>query len=283
MNAAPTFSSMLVHVDSSPATVTRLQLAERLAESFDAQVTALFAATPADLQYPFAGVGGGDFQVAGLLREFEADRRRRARALFDQVRDAGAKRLTWAELAHTEPLAGFATQALYSDLVLLGQRQPHPDAPPDVPGDFIASVLIESGKPALVVPYIGLPDTLARQVVVAWKPTREAARAVSAALPLLRAAERVHVALWSDASGAAGDAAEPIEHYLRSHGVATTVHRYGTVTRDIGEHLLSAAADLQADLLVMGCYGHSRAREWVLGGATRTLLQSMTLPVLLAH
>jgi nucleotide-binding universal stress UspA family protein len=74
-----------------------------------------------------------------------------------------------------------------------------------------------------------------------------------------------------------------IEPFLHHHGIKATVHRGGPPTRELGELLLSLAADLQADLLVMGCYGHGRAREWALGGATRTVLRSMTLPVLMVH
>ena len=123
-----------------------------------------------------------------------------------------------------------------------------------------------------------------RVALVAWKPAREAARAVAAALPLLRAAHKVHVAIWPEAGQDPGeDGGRQIAGYLGSHGVHGEISRSGPATREVGEYLLSMASDVGADLLVMGCYGHGRLREWALGGATRSVLRSMTVPVLMAH
>jgi nucleotide-binding universal stress UspA family protein len=154
-----------------------------------------------------------------------------------------------------------------------------------LPFDFVESVVIASGKPALVIPTIRLAEPVGRVVLVAWKETREAARAVSAALPLLQKAGKVHVAIWEDPSSVKELAQAPLDiaQSLRAHGVEAEVHRHGPASREVGEFLLSRATDLSADLIVMGCYGHGRAREWVLGGASRTVLQSMTVPVLMAH
>ena len=97
---------------------------------------------------------------------------------------------------------------------------------------------------------------------------------------MLQKAERVHVATWGrEREGRHDD----LLAHLRRHGVEATPHHYGDEPGDIGAYILSAAADLNADMLVMGGYGHSRAREWVLGGATRTILESMTVPVLMSH
>ena len=110
------------------------------------------------------------------------------------------------------------------------------------------------------------------------------ATALYAALPFLQSAERVILALWADPGDGEDAATGPdIELALRRHGVNVIVQREVASAREVGELLLSKAADLGADLLVMGCYGHGRAREWVLGGASRTVLQSMTVPVLMAH
>ena len=120
----------------------------------------------------------------------------------------------------------------------------------------------------LLLPTIFKPAPIGRVVLVAWKATRESARALSAALPFLQSAERVILALWAD-PGDGEDAAGPdIELGLRRHGVNVSVHREVAPAREVGELLLSKAADVGADLLVMGCYGHGRAREWVLGGAS---------------
>ena len=141
-------------------------------------------------------------------------------------------------------------------------------------------MLVESGRPALILPYAGAIGPIGNTVLVAWKETREAARAVTCALPWLRRAGAVHVMAYGDG---ADDSMRALERYLAAQGVAATTHVRGEEEQDMGNALLSRAADVGADLLVMGSYGHSRAREWVLGGATRTILQTMTLPVLMSH
>ncbi len=280
-NPSP-IKSILVHLDSSPRCQARLKLAHSLAEQHDSAVTAVYAATPADLQVPYGA--GAEVSLAPLMQDFERERRSRAMAQFEAAVAAGMSSLRWEELSRAESLQGFSQRALYADLLVLGQREADSDLLADVPADFPESVMLASGKPALVVPYIGPRSTLGQRVLIAWKETRESARAVAAALPLLQAAQQVHVALWDNEYGSAAvEAGLPIEAHLRRHGVTVSVHRYGSSTPDLGDHLLSVAADLSADLLVMGCYGHSRAREWALGGVSRTVLRTMTIPVLMSH
>lgn len=272
--------SMLLHLDASANSAVRLELGRRLAQAHAAQLDVLYAVLPALLQYPFAFTG--DAQAVTLLMKYEAAQRELAKAAFEHERSRGDQScaVTWSETSD-EPVHAFIHQAWASDLLLLAQHDPTPKAYSGVPPDFTTAVLLGSGKPGLVMPYIGGGATLGDNVLVAWKPTAESARAVTAALPILQRARQVHVAFWDEAGGTPSPLA--IEAYLHRHGIAATLHRAGRPTRDLGELLLSKAADLQADLLVMGCYGHGRAREWVLGGVTRTVLNSMTLPVLFAH
>ena len=278
--------SVLLHLDASANAAARLQLARRLAQTHGARVEALYAVLPAVLQYPFAFAADG--QGAALLMNYEAEQRERIKALFEQERKRGngtaQAPMTWHETAE-EPVRALTQQAWGADLLVLAQHDPDPKAYSGVPPEFAAAVLLESGKPGLVMPYISTGAEIGNQVLVAWKPTAESARAVTAALPILQRARQVHVAVWDEAAGNGGAAPPPvaIEPYLRHHGINATVHRGGPPTRELGDLLLSLAADLQADLLVMGCYGHGRAREWALGGATRTVLRSMTLPVLMVH
>jgi nucleotide-binding universal stress UspA family protein len=193
--------------------------------------------------------------------------------------------VTWHETSD-DPVYAFTQLAWGADLVLLGQHDPAPNAYSGVQPDFAASVLIASGKPGLVMPFIGAGDKLGETVLIAWKPSPEAARAVTAAMPLLQRAKRVHLATWDESGEDRSDAPRPIERYLARHGIVPTLHRSaltGPEAHAVGELLLSLAADVQADLMVMGCYGHGRAREWVLGGATRSVFQAMTLPVFMVH
>ena len=294
--------SILLHLDASDACATRLQVALQLADQHAAAVTALFAVMPALLQNPTALAIAASPEIAPLLAEYDHERRTRARALFDKAA-GGRDRIHWLE-AHDEPTRAFTRAALYSDLLVLGQREPHQAHDADLPPDFVESVVLWSGKPALVLPHIGPRDTLGKVVLVAWQESRESARALAAALPLLQRAEPVHLAAWNDgavASHAPATNAPPMPptlnalrgpdesdlpdvlSYLRRHGVSATLHQQAARSAEVGGLLLSLAADLSADLLVMGCYGHGRAREWVMGGVTRTVLAAMTVPVLMVH
>ena len=274
-------TQLLVHLDASPQAAQRLEAACRIGQAHGAAVTALYAVTPSFVELPFAPeVGPG---VAAALREIDDELRTRARASFDQALAAPGMHATWAEVGDDPIMSVFAQQALYADLLVLGQHDPSGTPATGVPADFVESVMVASGRPALVLPYIGVPSPIGETVVVAWKPTREAARAVSAALPLLQRARRVHILSWSGEDEAVSGEGLNLDGYLRLHGVEVTWHRETREPEVLGELLLSRAFDLEADLLVMGCYGHSRAREWVLGGASRTVLRSMTLPVLMAH
>ena len=120
-------------------------------------------------------------------------------------------------------------------------------------------------------------------VLIGWNATPQAAHAVTAALPWLRSARHVHVLEAMDTEGEPISDGLDIAQYLQLHGIAASMHREGSAHANAGDAMLSLATRVGADLLVMGCYGHSRVRELVLGGATRTVLDSMTLPVLMAH
>ncbi|MEO8021651.1 universal stress protein [Polaromonas sp.] len=272
---------LLVHLDATPQAAQRLEAACRIGQVHGAAVTALYAVTPSFVALPFAPeIGSG---VAASLHELDEELHTRARAAFDKALAAPGMKAAWAEVDNDPVMGVFAQQALYADLLVLGQATPAGERADGVPADFVESVLVSSGKPALVLPYIGAPSIIGETVVVAWKPTREAARAVSAALPLLQRAAQVHILSWSDGDEAVGGEGLSLGGYLALHGVKAIWHRETQVPDLLGELLLSRAFDLEADLLVMGCYGHSRAREWVLGGTSRTVLRSMTLPVLMAH
>jgi nucleotide-binding universal stress UspA family protein len=281
-----TLTSILLHLDASPRSAVRLALAQRLAQAHGARVTALFAVNSAFVELPFAMAENS--QAGELMARFDSERRERALAQFDRAlagSSDGGTAFRWAE-TRTEPVVWAVTQRAWChDLLLLGQHEPGSPQARDLPADFVESVIVDSGRPALVVPYTGRFDTLGERVLVAWNASRESARALSAALPLLAKAREVHVACWTEVQGAAQAAADRalFEQYLAAHGLAATLHWYGDGPGQPGDRLLSLAADLDSDLVVMGCYGHSRTREFVLGGATRTVLRSMTVPVLMVH
>ena len=275
-------SQLLVHLDASAQAQPRLEAACRIGQAHGAAVTALYAVTPSFVDLPFSPtVGPG---MADALRDIDDERRARARVAFEHSLTATAGKAAWAEVQDDPIIAVFARQALYADLLVLGQHDPSSTPSDGVPSDFVEAVMAASGRPALILPYIGAAREIAETVVIAWKPTREAARAVSAAMPLLQQVRRVHILSWSGAEeGVIGGDGLNLNGYLKLNGVEATWHRQGDEPELLGELLLSRAFDLGADLLVMGCYGHSRTREWVLGGTSRTVLRSMTLPVLMVH
>jgi nucleotide-binding universal stress UspA family protein len=149
-------------------------------------------------------------------------------------------------------------------------------------------VLLEGGRPVLVVPYVGAPEIIGTNVVVAWDGGREASRALADALPILVRARKVTVVCLDPSASARGAdvlARDRLVAYLRRHAVAAQIESdaFGEGDIGFGDWLLSRVADLGGDLIVMGGYGHSRWREQVLGGATRALLAEMTVPVLMSH
>jgi nucleotide-binding universal stress UspA family protein len=267
--------SLLVHIDAGPHGASRLQVACALCGRLDANLTALYAVIPVSMELSLLFTAG----VANhALLDLDESRLAKARQLVMNSSTEFGVPIAWLQ-ALDAPEYAFARQALYADLLVLGQRQldQHDTG---VPSDFVQSVLIASGKPALIVPHIGVRSPNLDCVFVAWKESREAARAVSAALPIMRKARTVYVAL----DKAAGAYTDLLPLYLQRHGVQAQYHTMpADAGSQVGELMLSMAADFGADLMVMGCYGHSRGRELVLGGASRTVLQSMTLPVLMSH
>ena len=146
--------------------------------------------------------------------------------------------------------------------------------------------MLQSARPTLIVPYAGQFDTIATRVMVAWDDSREAARAIRDALPLLRLARRVEVVSWTESAKSEHELRSArlaaLQRWLLWQGVGAEV-KIEKREMGVAESMLSHAADLDADLIVMGAYGHSRWTERVLGGVTRGLLEAMTVPVLMSH
>jgi nucleotide-binding universal stress UspA family protein len=177
-----------------------------------------------------------------------------------------------------------AVNGRYADLLVVGQADP--DDPAGSRNDLPEAMAFATGRPILVVPQIGAQPTVGKTVLLCWNASRESARAAADALPFLRAADKVIVLIVDPEISADGHGEEPgadVALWLARHGVNITVQRDVAADARIGEIILSRAADYGADLIVMGIYGHSRLREMVLGGVSRTLLASMTVPVLMSH
>jgi nucleotide-binding universal stress UspA family protein len=274
--------SIHCHLDASPRAAMRLALAQELARTHGAELTVLYGVLPTLMATPWAG-GEGMVAAIELMSEIDQTQRERARAVVERALARGPMR--WMDSADAPLPQWLCERALYADLLVLGQYDATDTHTGALPSELVPALISDSGKPALVLPYAGSFSAQATSVVLAWKPTREAARATAAALPWLRQATQLHLAARHEDGQAAGENLAELEHWLRLHGVSATItrHSLGNAELGVGDALLSLAADVSAALLVMGCYGHSCAREWVLGGATRTVLDTMTLPVLMVH
>ncbi len=189
------------------------------------------------------------------------------------------------ESLYEEPFHMAAHCAHYADLsVVAGASGEASEG--NATRSYLGSLLIESGRPVMVVPQGCKVPMLPRRIVVAWKPTREAARAVHDAMPFLCRAESVDVVVVNPIGGDRGHGEQPgadIATHLARHGVKVNVVVLKTDRDDISSALLGHADDMDAQLLVAGGYGHSRFREWALGGVTRELVMDSTLPLLFSH
>ena len=284
------FKDILVHLDEGSRSATRLKVAVDLARRQAAHLTGIFVIDipGSDLFYgagmPYAGGGG----MNDMVNSLRADATSRADARGQEFRDALLREGLEGEwrVVEGDTVALLALHARYADLTVLGQ--PNDDESYKGPSSdaVLVNVMMSSGRPIQAVPYAGRFEQVWERVLIAWNASRESTRAINDALPLLKHAKMVTVLAVNPKHGIEGHGDVPaadIALHLARHGVkAEAAH---TIAKDIseGDALLSYAADLGVDLIVSGGYGHSRAREMVFGGVTRTLLQEMTVPMLLSH
>ena len=279
-----TYRSLLVLLDQDPQCAARCQAAMRLAKALDCHLVGVAPTGLIELPASaHAAASLADF--AALAWDTLRDQAERATDQFrDACRAAGVKSCE-AVVDESARAPSLVRHAHCSDLTVLTQPDP---ASPDyrLVRDLVEQVLLYSARPTLIIPYTGRFDSIGTKVMVAWDDSRESARAVSDALPLLRLAEQVLVVSWNEV-GAIDDKTlrprlEALHRWLMWQGVSAEV-RVESTGIGIAQAMLSRAADLSTDLIVMGAYGHARWTERVLGGATRGLLASMTVPVLMSH
>jgi nucleotide-binding universal stress UspA family protein len=272
------YKDILVHLDHTVASQQRLAIASRLAAAHEAHLTALFACAYGNLP-----------NLAPVhAHEIDAAREQTEQRFLEAVKAAGVA-AEWRD-AVSAGVADRVTDTLlvharHADLVVVGQgdSERHDGS---VPLNLAESLVLESGTPTLVVPYAGNFTTVGARALVAWNGSRESARALHDALPLLQRAKQVTVLALNPDSGKPRHGAIPgadISLHLARHGVRAEAQHLTAHDIDVGDMLLSFAADDGADLLVMGAYGQPRFRELILGGATRVVLGQMTLPVLMSH
>jgi nucleotide-binding universal stress UspA family protein len=275
------YRTILVHVDDSPQAGARIRAAARLA--LDAQAHLVGAAMTGVSR--FLPPGSLELDAPAIAEHLALMRQRAQLALqqFDAIAAQMGVPSAEHRLVNDDTDGGLTLQARYADLVVLSQF--NPDLASASRSDLPEYVFLSTPRPVLVLPHQYQDQPLGKRVMVAWDGSVEATRALTAALPLLKAALLVTVSVFGAGAHAGAHGEQPgadIALYLSRHGVNVDVVS-GDGDIDAGQALLAQAARLGIDLLVMGGYGHTRLREMLLGGVTRTVLESMTMPVLFSH
>jgi len=269
------YRTIVVHVDPSLHCHARVQYAAQLAVRTGAHLVG--SAFSGISRYVEAGVEVILAQQAALRQGNE-----HALVQFDAIAAAEGVASFERRYENDDPAGGLILQSRYADLVVVSQTDQEDPAAAHLAGPLPAQLVLGSARPVLVMPYAGQFPSIGARMLVAWDGSLEAARAVAGALPLLRQAAMAHIILFQP-TGAAGRApGADLALYLARQGVRCEV-QVEPLPIDGGVALLSRAADLASDLVVMGAYGHARLREILLGGVTETILGSMTAPVLMAH
>ena len=257
------------------------EYAVSLAAAFDAHLAGI-----AFLYDPIVPVSGAGYIPADVIEAQERDNAAAAKAAIDRFVAAGKRAGVAAEpLTISGSFAGVGNQfgriARRFDLSIVGQAEPGTSAVEEI---IAESALFESGRPVIVVPYIQKAPLKLDRVMLCWDGSRAAARAIADAMPLLERAGRVEIVIVANERGKKDEIeGADMGAHLARHGLNVEVKRTVLGDIDVADVILSHAADAGSDFIVMGGYGHSRLREFVLGGVTRTIFRSMTAPVLMSH
>ena len=277
------YKSIAVHVDTSERAWLRLEMALKLAGIFDAHLTAVFDIFAPDPRYFYAMAGSAAYYAA--YETLSTDRTNALKSRFESKLAESNVQGAWLA---TGDYADFSTSlpGRCADLIVAGQNDPD-DPELHISDLFAERLVMSSGRPVLLMPASGDAPTIGNHVLVAWNGSREAIRAVHDALPFIKRAQRVSLVVVQEPSY------KGLDHQMGAADIAAVITRHGAkvelVTieggRDVsvGNLLLSQTSDLDADLLVMGAYGHARWQELILGGATRSIMKTMTVPVLFSH
>lgn len=268
-----TYASIMVAVDLTESARSRVRLAGHLADAFHGRLTGVAAEMPDYSWTPAGPTPGGAFGTPSI-QEAVLNDLRVAHEVFEEAA-SGRSRVEWRSNLDF-PLAFLVAQAAAADLVVVGRE---PDPGPELFAVHPADAVMQLGRPVLVVPP-GVDRLDAKRVVVGWKNTREARRAVWDALPFLKRASEVLVVCVGDGSGSEG---QDTLRLLQAHDVSAIDVRRDARGGSVAEALVEAAAEHGADLIVTGAYGHGRLREWVFGGVTRGLLAGAPLCCLMSH
>jgi nucleotide-binding universal stress UspA family protein len=280
------FKHILLDIGVRPDAAPPRDIALAIAREHDALVTGLYVRPFRERQVPGMAGAGASLQLSSSFqRSMElqnAAEERTERELIDgftkAAAAAGVRTEHHVEIAtEGSVIPYFVRLGRVSDAIVLG-------GPKDAEGAAAAvhDVLFGAGVPVIIVPQAS--DSVGRRIVIAWNGSRESARAVKDALPVLERAERVSiVCVGLTRPGGNVQAGAELAQYLTLHGIEASLDNLNETSAPVGDTILDRARELKADLLVMGAYGHSRLREFVLGGVTKRILERSAIPVLMSH
>ena len=272
---------ILVHADLGASCPARLQYAAQLARMHGAALHGVYIIPPFEL----AGYSKYSFpkEVLEERNRAERDEANTVREVFEETLQANAIQGEW-RVEMGEPVETLSGLSRTADLLVVGQRDP--DDAKFAQQLAPERVILRSGRPVVVTPYVrfALTDVGAR-VLLAWDGSREAARSMHDALPILIKAETVNIVRFTEEKSAAATAAtnEAVVDFLAEYGVNATAETHVQGEVSVGESLLNRAVDLGSNLIVTGAYGQSRLREVSIGGVTRTLLSHLSVPVMMSR
>ena len=277
------YKNILVHLSDKRASENAVEAALSIAQKHGSRVIGLFAGLPYDMpQYISAQLPS---EIINAYRTNSKEQADKLISMFEKrCADIDVKCESrtgdWNDLIERV----ICTHARYADLVVIGQPDPENDG--GYTRDAADYIVLNAGSPVLLVPTRTATHGFGGNVLVAWDGSANAARAIRDAMPMLEKAEKVKVLAVDPKPGKHGLGDLPgadIARHLATHDVVAEADHVPSAGIDIGDVLLNEAADMGADLIVSGGYGHSRLGELILGGVTDTLMKEMTVPVLMSH
>jgi len=277
------FKNILLHLDHSSGCQNRLKTAFALARKYEALITGLFVVP--DYVVPSYVEAQISVDLMTDVTEKAMARARETLSGYEKMASEAGVQME-AHVLEGQVIPILREHTKYSDILLLGQD--NPDDPDNASYGLADALLFEGACACMVVPHSGKLAPPGRRVLLTWNASRESARALREAMPILAAAEEI-VVLSSEPDDADVEIARGHPHadelarFLESHGIASVSSGIADLDISTSDAILGQAAEMNADLIVMGAYGHARLREIILGGVTRDLLKGSPIPLFLAH
>ncbi|WP_137387808.1 universal stress protein [Rhodoligotrophos defluvii] len=274
------YKTIVVSLNDVERASVVLGIATKLAARYAAHLVGLYV-IPAVQVYPAIAMQITP-EIMDTQRQYYEERAEQVKQLFETATKAQGLSAEWRQVEAEGSIIADVVIAhgRNADLVVAGQVDPDGESMVEI--DLCERLLLETGRPVLVIPSAGTFPDIGTEVTIAWNNKREASRAVFDALPLLKQAKRT-IILCVNPEEDEGIAGTEIAASLARHGVNAEIHRSVVKDVSVGDEILSRISDFGSDLVVMGGYGKSRMREFMFGGATRDILHHMTVPVLLSH